>query len=64
LEDKNLLTREEVRDCRNRMNTFAFTGNLENSPQINCVYQNDSAGRFFRDNNGGRFVPSPERDDF
>lgn len=64
LEDKNLLTREKVRDCRNRMNTFAFTGNLENSPQINCVYQNDSAGRFFRDNNGGRFVPSPERDDF
>ncbi len=63
LEDQNLVSREQVRDCKNRMNTFAFTGKLENSPEINCVYQNDSAGKFFRGQDGG-FVPSPERDDF
>lgn len=64
LEDKNLVTREEVRDCKNRMNTFAFTGQLEGSPKIDCIYQNDSAGNFFRKDSGGSFAPSPERDDF
>ncbi|PSO48324.1 MAG: DUF3172 domain-containing protein [Cyanobacteria bacterium SW_9_44_58] len=64
LEDQNLVSREQVRDCKNRMNTFAFTGKLEESPEIHCVYQNDSAGKFFRNNSGGGLVPSPERDDF
>lgn len=64
LEDQNLVSREQVRDCKNRMNTFAFTGKLENSPQVDCVYQNDSAGKFFNNKGNGGFVPSPERDDF
>ncbi|MFB6276376.1 MAG: DUF3172 domain-containing protein [Halothece sp.] len=64
LEDRNLVSREQVRDCKNRMNTFAFTGKLEESPEINCVYQNDSAGKFFRNKDGGGFAPSPETDDF
>ncbi len=64
LEDQNLVSREQVRDCKNRMNTFAFTGKLEQSPEVNCVYQNNSAGKFFGNNGGGDFIPSPEKDDF
>ena len=47
LEQQNLVSSEQVRDCKNRMNTFGFTGPLEGSPNINCVYQNDAAGNLF-----------------
>jgi len=29
------------------MNTFGFTGPLEASHRIECIYQNDSAGNLF-----------------
>lgn len=41
LEQKKLVTSDQVRDCKNRMNTFGYTGALENSPDIDCVYRND-----------------------
>lgn len=47
LEQRRLVTSEQVRECKNRMNTFAFTGELSSSPEINCVYQNDSAKNFY-----------------
>ena len=47
LEQRRLVTSEQVRDCKNRMNTFAFTGDLGSSPDISCVYQNDSAKNFY-----------------
>jgi hypothetical protein len=47
LEQRNLVSSQQVRDCKNRMNTFAFTGDLGSSPEINCVYQNDSAKNFY-----------------
>ncbi|WP_017295153.1 DUF3172 domain-containing protein [Geminocystis herdmanii] len=47
LEQQKLITDEQVRLCKNRMNTFAFTGTLESSPRIECVYQNDAAGNLF-----------------
>jgi len=28
LEQRNLVTSDQVRDCKNRMNTFGFTGDL------------------------------------
>ena len=62
LEQKKLVTGDQVRECKNRMNTFAFTGNLESSPQINCVYQNDAAQNFFL-NQPGTVAP-PETDKF
>ncbi len=56
LEQRQLITSDQVRDCRNRMNTFGFTEEL-NKPgakeQINCVYQNNSAKNFFLDQSGG-----------
>lgn len=52
LEQQGLVNDEQVTDCKRRMNTFGFTGPLEGSPQINCVYQNSAAGNLFLDRNG------------
>ena len=52
LEQQGLVNEDQVRDCKRRMNTFGFTGSLEGSPQINCVYQNSAAGNLFLDRNG------------
>lgn len=50
LEQRDLVTNEQVRDCRRRLNTFGFVGDLarpnENS-EISCVYQNDAAKNLF-----------------
>ncbi len=63
LEKQNLVTNEQVRDCKRRMNTFGFTGVLEGSPKINCIYQNDSMGNLFLNKSGGSTV-RPESDNF
>jgi hypothetical protein len=48
LENRRLVTSEQVRDCKNRLNTFGFTGSLESEdPDIRCIYQNESAQNFF-----------------
>lgn len=63
LEQRNLVSSDQVRECKNRMNTFGFTGTLESSPQINCVYQNDAAQNFFL-NQPGVGAPPPETEKF
>lgn len=63
LESRKLINGEQVRQCKNRMNTFGFTNNLENSPQIDCLYQTDTdKNRFF--NQPGTAGPAPETDQF
>lgn len=64
LEQKNLVSSEQVRDCKRRMNTFGFVGPLEGQPKIDCVYQNDAAGNLFINKNGNSTVPLPESDNF
>ncbi|MDJ0595840.1 MAG: DUF3172 domain-containing protein [Pleurocapsa sp. MO_226.B13] len=63
LEQQNLVSSEQVRDCKRRMNTFGFVGPLEGNPKIDCVYQNDSAGNLFLNQNG-KSGPIPESDNF
>ena len=63
LEQQRLVSNEQVRDCKNRMNTFGFTGPLEGSPKISCIYQNDSAGNLFL-NQPGTTGPIPESENF
>lgn len=53
LEKRNLVNNEEVRNCKNRMNTFGFTGNINDDPEIDCIYQNDSAENLFLPNQLG-----------
>jgi hypothetical protein len=48
LEQKKLVTSEQERECKDRLNTFGFTGNLDGEkPDIRCVYQNDNAQNFY-----------------
>ncbi len=47
LEQQKLVSQEQVRNCKNRMNTFGFTGTLEGTPTIDCIYQNEAAGNLF-----------------
>ena len=63
LEKQNLVSNEQVRDCKRRMNTFGYTGVLEGKPKINCIYQNDSMGNLFL-NNPGSSGARPESDNF
>ncbi len=63
LEQRNLVNSDQVNECKNRMNTFGFTGVLESKPDINCVYQNDSAKNLFL-NQPGAGAPPPETDRF
>lgn len=64
LEQMKLVTSEQVRDCKNRMNTFGFTGNLEDKPEIKCIYQNEKADNLFVPKQPGTVGPRPETDNF
>ncbi|MEX0270532.1 DUF3172 domain-containing protein [Leptolyngbyaceae cyanobacterium UHCC 1019] len=66
LEQRNLVDAEQVRECKRRMNTFGFTGALESSPDISCIYQNDLAKNLFLDQNGpdGKPVAEPDNKQF
>ncbi|MGI0487090.1 DUF3172 domain-containing protein [Pantanalinema rosaneae CENA516] len=61
LEQRGLLKNEQARDCKQRMNTFGFTGQLETSPEIDCVYQNDAAKNLFLSQPG---LSAPENQRF
>lgn len=63
LEQQKLVSSEQVRDCKNRMNTFGFTGPLEGKPKIDCIYQNAAAGNFFM-NQPGAVGPRQGTDKF
>lgn len=63
LEQRKLISPDQVRQCKQRMNTFGYTGSLDGSPQINCIYQNDSAQNFFL-NQPGVSAPPPETNQF
>ena len=62
LEKQSLVSSDQVRDCKRRMNTFGFIGALEGKPRIDCVYQNDAAGNLFLNKNGAGVLP--ESDNF
>jgi Protein of unknown function (DUF3172) len=63
LEQRKLVTSEQMRECRQRMNTFGYTGNLDGSPQVNCIYQsNADKNRFL--NQPGTGAQPPETTNF
>ncbi len=64
LEQKGLVKSDQVRDCKNRMNTFGFTDALERSPHIDCVYQNDAAKNLFLNEPGVSGAPKPENEKY
>lgn len=58
IQQKNLVTSAKLNECKQSLNTFAFTGKLENSPDIYCVYQNDNAGNLFINKNSNKAANS------
>lgn len=41
LQKQGAITNEDVRECKNRMNTFAYIGSIRDKPSVRCVYQAD-----------------------
>jgi hypothetical protein len=64
LEQRGLVKGEQVRDCKQRMNTFGYTGDLGSSPDIECIYQNDAAENLFLDQSGAAGAPAAENQRF
>lgn len=50
LQEKGLIDMKEVRECKSKMNTWAFVGELEDYPQLSCVYQSQDAQNEFLSN--------------
>lgn len=66
LQSRNLVTSDDVNQCRRRMNTFGFTGDLNNASEkakVDCVYQNDAARNLFLPQTGNNAAP-PEVEQF
>lgn len=64
LERGNLVSQQQIRECKNRMNTFGFTGDIEGkgaTPKIDCIYQNDAAENLFTQPGVGAPPPETER---
>lgn len=50
LRDSKLITDNEVRACKQNMNTWAFVGDLKETPQLSCVYRSaDAQNEFLSD---------------
>ncbi|MFB2839091.1 DUF3172 domain-containing protein [Floridanema evergladense] len=64
LEQRKLVNGEQVRSCKQRMNTFGYTGALESSPQIDCVYRNDNDQNRFNQLPGSGGPPPAEPGEF
>lgn len=66
LERNKRVSPEQVNQCRRRMNTFGFTGNIEDGAanvRVDCIYQNDDAQNLFLDRSGIN-APAPESSRF
>ena len=37
----------QVQSCKRNMNTFAFVGDLDKSPEVSCVYHSEDAENAF-----------------
>jgi hypothetical protein len=61
LEQRKILTSQQSRECQQRMNTFAYTGNIDNKPNVDCVYQSDDAKNLFRAGDGAATNPANDQ---
>jgi hypothetical protein len=50
LKERHLINDDEVRACKSNMNTWAFVGDLNDTPQLSCVYKSADAQNEFLSN--------------
>ena len=48
LQKQGAVTSEQMRECKQRMNTFAYIGSVRDKPVVRCVYQTDISGNKFQ----------------
>ncbi|MFN9646176.1 MAG: DUF3172 domain-containing protein [Cyanobacteriota bacterium] len=48
LQKQGAVTAEQMRECKQRMNTFAYIGSIRDKPIVRCVYQADISGNKFQ----------------
>jgi hypothetical protein len=48
LEKEGAVTAAQMRECKQRMNTFAYIGSIRDKPVVRCVYQTDISGNKFQ----------------
>ena len=48
LQKEGAVTAEQMRECKQRMNTFAYIGSVRDKPVVRCVYQTDISGNRFQ----------------
>ena len=48
LQKEGAITAEQMRECKQRMNTFAYTGSVKDKPEVRCVYQSDIVDNKFQ----------------
>ena len=41
LQKEGAITAQQMRECKQRMNTFAYIGSVKDKPVVRCVYQTD-----------------------
>jgi hypothetical protein len=44
---KGAIKEQDIRLCKDRMNTFGFTGNLDKNPVVDCIYESKDATEKF-----------------
>ncbi|MEB3276010.1 MAG: DUF3172 domain-containing protein [Cyanobacteriota bacterium] len=47
LQKEGAVTAEQMRQCKQRMNTFAYIGSIKDKPIVRCVYQTDTSQNKF-----------------
>ncbi len=47
LQKEGAVTAEQMRQCKQRMNTFAYIGSVKDKPIVRCVYQTDTTENKF-----------------
>ena len=48
LQKAGAVSSEQMRECKQRMNTFAYIGSIRDKPIVRCVYQTDVAENKFQ----------------
>ncbi len=69
LQKQGAVTAEQMRQCKQRMNTFAYIGSVRDKPVVRCVYQTDITGNKFQTKGVGGAADdavgiTPESDQF
>ncbi|TGG81311.1 MAG: DUF3172 domain-containing protein [Aphanocapsa feldmannii 277cV] len=53
LQKEGVVSSEDMRQCKQRMNTFAYIGSIRDQPVVRCVYQTDTTDNLFLGRNAG-----------